>query len=276
MFRPGSLVVAALATVSLATPAAAQEASPFYVLSPAERAALAQLTADSGTAFPLIDSWHAGIGLQYYTFGRDQLEIQALYRVRGGGDVFTSVPGVPNYGSIRLVYAVQLARGTDASTIRSHTEIQALALAGRATIVATGRMINVPVVPPASTLERDPANRPLKSAWFKGAEIHYFDFGPSRVEAIPQVLFITGVDSTGQLQRVAGQPSNVSFVPPHPSYRDLWDLTLATVGEGFAAGTYRDMRRALADERRGHYTLTHPGIIVNCPVVYVNGKPATR
>jgi hypothetical protein len=183
---------------------------------------------------------------------------------------------VAGYSSIRVVYEVQLQRGMDAGMVRSHEQIEALALAGRARLVATGRILNLPVVPPASTLERDPVGRPLKTAWFKGEEVHYFDFGPAQVESIPQVLFITGTDSTGQLQRVAGQPSNVSFVPPEPAYRDLWDLTLATVGAGFPAGTYRDIARAMADERRGHYALSHPGIIVNCPVVYVNGKPAAR
>jgi hypothetical protein len=137
-------------------------------------------------------------------------------------------------------------------------------------------MINLPLVPPGSTLEHDPASRPLKDGWYKGQAIHYFDFGRSRAEAIDQVLFINGRDSSGQLQRVSGQPSNVSRVPPDSAYRDLWDLTLATVGTAFPAGAYHDIRQALADERRGHYTLSHPGIIVNCPVVYVNGKPAVR
>lgn len=253
-----------------------QDASADYTLGARERAAFEQLVADSGTTYPLIDSWHAGVGLQYYTFGRETLAAAALYRVRGGGDIVTSLPGTPGYTSVRLIYEVQLNRGMDAATVRSHLQVESLALAGKARIVATGRMHNLPIVPPASVLERDPAHRSLKSAWFKGQEVHYFDFGPARVEAIPQVLFVTGVDSTGQLARVPGQPSNVSFVPPDPSYRDLWDLTLATVEPGFATGTYRDFSRALTGAAHAHYTLSHPGIIVNCPVVYVNGKAAVR
>lgn len=277
MSRRSSLLLAVAFLLVAPRVSHGQDAAAYYTLTSQERGALGQLTSDSGLAFPLIDSWYRGIGLQYYTFGREALGVQALYRVRGGSDVLNSVPGLPGYTSIRLVYAVQLPRGMDASTVKSHTEIEALALAGRAHLVLTGTMRNVPVVPPAATLERDPANRPIKQAWFKGQEVHYFDFGPARVEPIPQVLFITGTDSvTGALQKAPGQPSNVSFVPPDPAYRDLWDLTLATVGAGFPAGSYRDMARALSDERRGHYTLSHPGIIVNCPVVYVNGKSATR
>ncbi|HEY2824333.1 MAG TPA: hypothetical protein VGI83_02205, partial [Gemmatimonadales bacterium] len=104
--------------------------SAYYALTPAERGALGQLAADSGTAFPLINSWHAGVGLQYYTFGREALGAQAVYRVRGGGDVFTSLPGLPGYSSIRLVYEVQLARGMDPAAVQSHRQIEALARAG--------------------------------------------------------------------------------------------------------------------------------------------------
>jgi hypothetical protein len=263
-------------TIAVAALPAWGQNTGYYDLTPTERAAVGQLAADSGLTFPLIDSWYQGIPLQYYTFGREELGAQSLYRVRGGGDILTSVPGMAHYTSIRVVYDVRLADGTDPQTVRSHTEIEDLARRGLARIVGTGRMLNLPVVPPGSTLERDPDHRPLRPAWYKGEPVFYVDFGATRAEAIPQVLFITGLDDQGAPARVPDQPSNVSHVPPDPAYRDLWDMWLATVGPGFAAGTYRDMRRAFADRNVGTYALVHAGFVVNCPVVYVNGTAAPR
>ena len=263
-------------TLSVAALPARGQSAGYYDLTPTERATLGQLAADSGLTFPLIDSWYQGIPLQYYTFGREDLAAQSLYRVRGGGDVLTSVPGLAHYTSIRVVYDVALGGGADPHAVRSHLEIEDLARRGLARIVGTGRILNLPVVPAGSILERDPAHRPLKPAWFKGELVFYVDFGPTTAEAIPQVLFITGVDDQGAPQRVPDQASNVSHVPPDPAYRDLWDIWLATVGPGFAAGSYRDIGRAFADRGRGRYALVHAGFVVNCPVVYVNGKAATR
>src|SRR5689334_1118559 len=121
----------------------------------------------------VLDHRHSGCGVRAGT-GRRPVLHPLRRRARRGesvtsrlGDDVTTVPGIAGYSSIRVVYEVQLARGIDAAEVRSHEQIEALALAGRAHVVATGRMLNLPIVPPASTLERDPAGRPLKAAWFK-------------------------------------------------------------------------------------------------------------
>ena len=56
----------------------------------------------------------------------------------------------------------------------------------------------------------------------------------------------------------------------------MWQIRFAQVGDRFEPGSYRDYRRAVADARAGRFPLIDPGVVVNCPVMYVDGKPAAR
>lgn len=94
--------------------------------------------------------------------------------------------------------------------------------------------------------------------------------------SIPLIVFISGLDENGDGVPVDGQPSNASAVPGVTGYSDMWQVRFVQVDEGFKPGSYRDYGRALADARAGRFELIDLGFVVNCPVIYVDGKPVAR
>jgi len=244
-------------------------------LSAAERAALEQLGEAHATTFELVDSWFAGRPIQYYDFGRDAARPGILYRVRGGSDVVTTLPGLRGYSALRAVYVVEPGPGVDASGLRSHVQIDELLRRGLVRLVGPGTVINAPIVPQGSRLDRDPLERMVRGAWYQGHRVAYYDLGPVPAVSIPLIVFVSGFDERGGIL-VDGQPSNASAIPGVPGYSDLWQVRFVQVGEGFEPGKYRDFGRALADARAGRFRLSDPGVVVNCPVIYVDGRPAAR
>jgi len=75
---------------------------------------------------------------------------------------------------------------------------------------------------------------------------------------------------------VEGQPTNASAIPGVPGYSDMWQVQFVQVSERFEPGSYRDYRRALAHARAGRFRLIDPEVVVNCPVMYVDRRPAAR
>lgn len=266
-----STLWAGLLALAGALPAAAQAPA----LSAAETLALRALGPDEAFAFTLVDSWYHGIPIQYYHIGIEERgAVNTLYRVRGGGAIVSSVPGLPGYASLHVVYDVVPEEGLDPATIVSHDTVLALVRAGRARLVHGGPPINAPVVPQGSTLVDDPFARPLLRAWYRGHAVAYFDFGPTPGVPIPLAGFAAGTDAYGDplpLER----PSNASAVPGQAGYSDLWAIVLADVGAPDGPA-YRDYRRVVDDARRGRIRLVPRDLVVNCPVVLVDGQPASR
>lgn len=93
---------------------------------------------------------------------------------------------------------------------------------------------------------------------------------------IPLAAFASSFDAHGDAVLVDGQPSNAGAIPGVPGYSDMWRITFLQVGARFQPGSYRDYRQALADAQSGRLRLIDPGVVVNCPVVYVDGRPAAR
>ncbi len=240
-----------------------------------DRPALEQLGEPNATTFELVDSWFAGRPIQYYDFGRDAARPTLLYRVRGGSDVVTTLPGLQGYSALRAVYVLEPAPGVDASAVRSHAQIEDLLRRGLARLVGPGTVINAPIVPQGSRLDRDPAERMVRGAWYKGYRISYYDLGPVSGVPIPLIVFVSGFDENGGVP-VDAQPSNASAVPGVPGYSDMWQIRFVQVGDRFEPGSYRDHRRALADARSGRFQIIDSGMVVNCPVMYVDGRPAAR
>lgn len=267
----------ALTLLLAANPLAAQgSAGAGTELSAPERAALDQLGEANATTFELVDSWFAGRPIQYYHFGRDAARPAILYRVRGGSDVVTTLPGLEGYSALRAVYLVEPRPGVDAQAVRSHAEIEGLVRRGLARLVGPGTIINAPIVPQGSRLDRDPADRMVRGAWYRGQRVSYYDLGPGPAVSIPLMVFISGVDQNGEGVPVEGQPSNASAVPGVAGYSDMWQIRFVRVDERFKPGSYRDYERALAAARAGRFELIDPGFVVNCPVMYVDGKPVAR
>lgn len=258
---------------------AAQQRGPeAELLTPTERSALEGLSSRHGTAYSLIDSWFAGQPIQYYDFGATDPQPGTLYRVGGGGEVVTSLPGMPGYSAIRQVLDVHIlpSAGVAPEQVRSHLTIQALLQQGRARLTSAGMSVNVPIVPDGSTLERDVAGRRLRTAFFKGRPVPYFDFGASRATAIPLITFAVRFPQPGQApELVPGQATNASAVPGSDTYSDLWNVQVA-VGSGYKPGSYRDFRRVQTDSRAGRILVRPLKMVFNGPVMYVDGRPARR
>lgn len=139
--------VPTLALLLAATPLRAQvSAGAGTGVSAAERAALEQLGEAHATTFELIDSWFAGRPIQYYHFGRDAARPAILYRVRGGSDVVTTLPGLEGYSALRAVYVVEPRPEVDAQALRSDAEIEDVVRRGLARLVGPGTVINAPIV----------------------------------------------------------------------------------------------------------------------------------
>ncbi|MBI4502183.1 MAG: carbohydrate binding family 9 domain-containing protein, partial [Gemmatimonadetes bacterium] len=257
------------------TAAAQQPAFPIELSAP-EKAALAELDQSRAATYPLIDSWFEGRPIQYYHFGPSAVQPSSLYRIGGGGEVVSNLPGLPGYSALLQVFDVEISpnSGIAAADVKSRDMVLGLLQTGRARLKATGLILNLPIVPDGSSLERDPESRPLKAAFYKGETVHYFDFGPTRAAAIPLLAFASGFDEGGQPEPVEGQASNASGIPGVRGYSDLWAVDAAIGGE-YQPGAYRDYRRAIVDARAGRLRLTSRGV-QNCPVVYVEGRPAPR
>lgn len=99
---------------------------------------------------------------------------------------------------------------------------------------------------------------------------------PVPAVSIPLIAFISGFDENGDGILVDGQPSNASAAPGVAGYSDMWQIRFAQVDERFKPGSYRDYGRAVADARAGRFELIDPGLVVNYPVMYVDGKPVAR
>ena len=243
-------------------------------LGPAEETALAALGADHAINFELIDSWFENRPIQYYDFGPSPVDAGTLYRVRGGGEVFSTIPGTDRYTTLRQILDVEVTNGSIAAeSLRSQAVILALVARGHARLTPTGTILNVPIVPAGSTLDRDPESRPLKSAWYAGREVFYFDFGPNRPAITPLIAF-GKVGEDGEVQIVQG--TNVLRIPGVPGYTDIWGVTLVLGGSYEPNVTYRDYRKTLADAKAGRFDKVLARPSRNCPVVYIEGKPAPR
>jgi hypothetical protein len=157
---------------------------------------------------------YASQPVRYYDFGPANPEPSSLYRLSDGSVVFSSVPGLPNYSPLRVVYNVRFV-GDPAATPHSADTILTMVREGKARLSATGVIVNVPVVPAGSTLEDDPEHRELLAGWFHDRPVAYFDFGRTRAAAMA-----AGSDGT-----------TIASVPGSADYSDVWAIQAAPTGQ---------------------------------------------
>src|SRR5204863_9766145 len=95
------------------------------------------------TRFELVDSWFDGRPSQYYDFGPSAVDAGILYRVRGGGEVVSTVPGLPGYTTLRQVYDVEILApaGVAPIAVQSQGAILRLIDRGQARLAATGLVL---------------------------------------------------------------------------------------------------------------------------------------
>src|SRR5581483_11026568 len=191
---------------------------------------LRQWLTEPGRTYPLLTATFAGREIQLYDFGPTSPSAGDVYRLPDGNLLFSSVPSSPGYSALRMIYDVAWIGSGPTQPVRSQGDLLGLVRRGAARLTATNTVVNLPVVPAGSSLERDPESRPLRSGWYDGQPVNYFDFGPAR----PSVMAASGE---------CGNRASTSSVPGRPGYSDLWGMG---------------------------------NRVRNCPVVYVEGRPAPR
>ncbi len=252
---------------------------------PARAAAGADVFTDPPKTFPVVQGWYEGRATYYYDFGASSPPLNdaktvahiPIYVLVTGFDsngqpqpvadqhnIVDFVPGDPGYSDLWQVNFVTVPANYIANTVRSLDDVQKAGYP----IKATDQLVNCPVVPLNSSLAEGTPG--LTKGWYKGKEVHYFDFGPSPDFTLPIYAFITGLDSAGNPQFVPGQHNIIGVIPGQGGYSAFWDLHLVKVPADYQANSITSIAQALASG----YEMIHPGIVVNCPVIRTDAAPS--
>jgi len=276
---PRLSALALLCTIAAATPAAAQ-------LTSNDRAALGDLEPSFAQRFELRPGWFRGRPILYIDIGPQENTTAAVIvpvtgidpdgtprLVPGQRPIFSSLPGLAGYSAIWQLQYLVVPAGYTANTLRDARQALGMSLGGAARLVSTERYLNLAIVPAGSVMDGDPQQRNLKSGWFKGAEVPYFDFGWTRREAAPIYPFVSGFDGDAP-QFLRAQHNIVDVVPDSAGPgRDLWDVNFVQPPAGYEPQTIRDRSTLLAHPE---FVIRRAGQVRNCPVLIVDGVPAPR
>lgn len=273
-----------LRTVVLAAALAAPLAAQPGRLTEAERGALADLEARFATEFPLRNGWYRDHAVRYYDFGPVEggdatvtipVGTNGTTLLEGGRPIFSTLPGLPGYSGVWRVQLLELAPGVDAATIRDARAATVAVLRGDARFRFPRVYVNLPIVPAGSLLADDPAGRALESGWYGRVEVRYFDFGVTDPLAAPIYAFVRA-GSSGEREFVRDQDNVVDVAPGDSAYRDLWDVHLVWVREGFVPQAWRSVKALLPGAQVGGYRIQRAGESRNCPIVLLDGSAAPR
>jgi len=253
------------------------------LLAPAAFAQSGSVFTEPAKTYQLTTGWFQGRQTYYYDFGSnssansDQSKVipAPIYvfatgfdaqgnpvTVQGQRNVIDVVPGDAGYSDLWQVNVVIVPPDYVANTIKSADDVKKSGYE----VKVPGLLVNCPVVPLNSTLaEPSPATgstQPTRG-WYRGREVHYFDFGPSPDHTLPIYAFITGMDAQGNPQFVPGQHNIIDVLPGMPGYSPFWDVHLVKVPAGYKANSIT----SAAEVEKSGYEILHPGLVVNCPVV---------
>ena len=242
--------------------------------------------------YPVIQGWYEGRATYYYDFGATSPPLNNAAAVAtapiyvlvtgfsangdpqfvmGQNNIINVVPGDVGYSDLWQVTFVTVPAGYQANTLRSVADVRAAGYPMKVSDV----LVNCPVVPLNSTLAEGTPG--LTHGWYKGREVHYFDFGPNVAATAPIYAFITGMDAGGQPQFVPGQHNVIGVIPGDEGYSAFWDVRLVQVPAGYKANTITSVAQVM----NSGYPQLHPGLVVNCPVIRTNvagsmpGMPVT-
>ena len=220
-------------------------------------------------------AWHEGRTVRYYDLGThssldgDTTAIADVWVFIDGFDndgaprfipghpaLFDVVPGQEGYSDLWDVHFVIVPSGYDSSAIRSLAALQASGLE----IVAAEMLVDCPVVPAGSTIED---GCKLRSAWSRGSEVVYFDFGVTSPTPMRVWLPITGFDAVGRPLFVPGQQPVIEAAPGEPGYSHFQRVYYVTVDPPYEANSIRSVE----DVSSSGYGVTPTRILLNRPVV---------
>jgi len=266
------------------------------VLAPTARAATAaDVFTDPPKTFPVVQGWFDGRSTFYYDFGMNSPAVADAGKVAdapiyvlvtgfdangqpqmlaGQHNIIDQVPGDAGYSDLWEVNLVTVPAGTAADSVRSLDQIRQAGYP----IKTTDMLVNCPVVPLNSSLAEGKPG--ITRGWYKGREVHYFDFGPNTDSTAPIYAFITGMDANGNPQMVAGQHNIIGVIPGQAGYTAFWDVHFVQVPTSYQANTITSIDQVM----KSGYPVIHPGVVVNCPVIRTDtamsggsmpGMPAT-
>src|SRR6185503_215214 len=124
---------------------------------------LRQWLTEPGRTYPLVTATVAGREIQLYDFGPTTLSAGDVYRLPDGTVLFSTIPSSPAYSALRMIYDVAWIGEAPNRPAHSLGEVLGLVRRGAARLTGTNMVLNLPVVPAGSALERDPESRPLRS-----------------------------------------------------------------------------------------------------------------
>jgi hypothetical protein len=250
--------------------------------------ALAQgnVLTDPPKTYTLVQGWYEGRQTFYYDFGANtkatadgQKVIPApIYVlitgfdadgnpqvVEGQRNIVDVIPGDPGYSDLWQVTFVTVPEDYAANTFTSADDV----LNSGFEMTVPGVLVNCPIVPLNSELAEGGA--PLVQGWYKGQEVHYFDFGPNIEEAAPIYAFITGFDADSNPQFVEGQANVIGVIPGDAGYSAFWNVNLVTVPADYQANSITSVDEVLT----AGYDIAPAGLLVNCPVLRTDEAGAT-
>jgi len=208
--------------------------------------------------YPLERGWFEGQIIRYYNLGGNTpLDPADPTRVRtepvwvfatgvnpdgspikidGQASLFDTRTGDTDYPDLWQAFFVTPPEDYTPNSVTSAAALEAAGLE----IAAQPMFVNCPEVPPGSSLADGALE--LKDGWVRGEPVVYFDFGPTSPIPGNVYVFITGFDSSGQPQLVAGQSFVFDAAQGFQGYSDFWRVNWVLVEPSYEADSLRAAR----------------------------------
>jgi len=172
--------------------------------------------------------------------------------LEGQSNLFDTTVGDPGYSDLWQPFFVAPPPDYAPDTIKSEDALTASGLA----VEKQPMFVNCPIVPAGSSLAD--SDKPLKTAWVRGEQVSYFDFGATSATPGKMYAFVTGFDSDGEPQLVSGQHFVFDSTRTESGYSDFWIVQWVIVDAAYKADTVR----SVADIK---YDIEPSSIVVNYP-----------
>jgi len=128
------------------------------------------------------------------------------------------------------------------------------------------------------------AGVPTANGWYEGDEIYYINGGleTGETERGENQIYLIGGDRVYQAQVVL-------HIPGEPGYSPHWNVNIVNTAQGVTLGDilaspyasehfpealFDDVEDIFGAEAAGLVTVNHPGLVVLCPVISVQGAEA--
>ncbi|MEK7311431.1 MAG: hypothetical protein AAB382_05635 [Chloroflexota bacterium] len=224
--------------------------------------------------YPVETGWFDGKPVQYYSMGTNTpLNPEDPSRVmvgrvwafvtgtnadgtpitlEGQSNLFDTTVGDPGYSDLWQPFFVAPPPDYAPDTIKSEDALTASGLAVEKQPV----FVNCPIVPAGSSLAD--SDKPLKTAWVRGEQVSYFDFGATSATPGKMYAFVTGFDSDGEPQLVSGQHFVFDSTRTESGYSDFWIVQWVIVDAAYKTDTIRSVADIKHEIRPSTLVVNYP------------------